>query len=67
MSANIVVPDASHNARVHRLLAEYSPAISVRLLNSLADGEKSVDVIHRVLVELKAEPVSMTLTAGVSG
>jgi cyclic pyranopterin phosphate synthase len=66
-SANIVVPDSTHVERVHRLLSEYSPAVSVRLLNSLADGEKSIQAIHRLLVALRATPVSMTVTAGTSG
>jgi len=66
-SVNIVVPDATHVERVHRLLAEYSPAVSVRLLNSLADGEESINAIHSLLVALKATPVSLAVTAGASG
>jgi cyclic pyranopterin phosphate synthase len=65
-SANIVVPDATHVPRVHRLLTEYSPAISVRLLNSLDDGEESVEAIHKVLVDLKAVPIGISVTAGAS-
>ncbi|TDW84530.1 cyclic pyranopterin phosphate synthase [Kribbella pratensis] len=66
-SANIVVPDATHVPRVHRLLTEYLPGISVRLLNSLDDGDKSIDAIHELLVELKARPIGIDVTAGASG
>ena len=37
-NANIVVPDHGHIKRVHRLLDEYAPQASVRLLNSLSHG-----------------------------
>jgi cyclic pyranopterin phosphate synthase len=60
VSANIVVPDHSHIKQVHRLLDEYSPHLSVRLLNSLAHGQESIDAITQAL---KARYV----TAGVSG
>ncbi|MGZ0146824.1 radical SAM protein [Kribbella sp. WER1] len=66
-SANIVVPDTTHVPRVHRLLTEYVPGISVRLLNSLDDGEKSIDAIHELLGELKARPIGISVTAGASG
>ncbi|MFI7067881.1 hypothetical protein ACIBL3_43285 [Kribbella sp. NPDC050124] len=61
------MPDASRVPRVHRLLTEYSPAISVRLLNSLDDGEESIAAINGLLVELKAVPIGMSVTAGASG
>jgi adenylate cyclase class IV len=67
VSANIVVPNASHVPRVHRLLTEYSPFISVRLLNSLDDGEVSIEAIHKLLVDLKAVPIGISVTAGASG
>jgi cyclic pyranopterin phosphate synthase len=66
-SANIVVPDDTHIPRVHRLLTEYVPGISVRLLNSLDDGERSIEAIHHLLVELKARAVGTNVTAGASG
>lgn len=67
VSANIVVPNASHVPRVYRLLTEYSPSISVRLLNSLNDGDVSIDAIHKLLVDLKAIPIGISVTAGASG
>ncbi|WP_202867731.1 radical SAM protein [Kribbella pittospori] len=66
-SANIVVPNSNHVPRVHRLLTEYSPSISVRLLNSLDDGEESVEAIHQLLSELRAIPIGISMTAGASG
>nr|WP_281243676.1 radical SAM protein [Actinopolyspora alba] len=65
--ANIVVLDHTHVERVHRLLDEYSSAISVRLLNSLDHGTASVDAIERVLTERGAVAVADHVTAGVSG
>lgn len=66
-SANIVVPDERHSDRVRRLLDEYSPMLSVRLLNSLDDGERSIDAILALLEDLRAEPVAHHITAGTSG
>jgi cyclic pyranopterin phosphate synthase len=66
-SANIVVLDHCHAPRVHRLLDEYSPHLSVRLLNSLDHGQGSVDAIERILAERGAIPVARYVTAGVSG
>lgn len=53
-SANIVVPDYDHAPRVHRLLDEYSPHLSVRLLNSFEHGATSIDAIERILAERHA-------------
>lgn len=66
-SANIVVLDHSHAARVHRLLDEYSPHLSVRLLNSLDHGAVSVEAIERILTERGAVAEARYVTAGVSG
>lgn len=66
-SANIVVPDYTHRDRVMRLLEEYSEDLSVRLLNSLDEGEESVHAILRILDDLHAVPVGRYLIAGVSG
>jgi molybdenum cofactor biosynthesis enzyme MoaA len=65
--ANIVVVDHSHAPRVHRLLDEYSPHLSVRLLNSLDAGATSVEAIERVLAERGAVPEARYVTTGVSG
>jgi cyclic pyranopterin phosphate synthase len=67
VSANIVVPDYKHSPRVRRLLEEYAPELSVRLLNSLDEGKCSIDAIHQILTELKAVPVAKYITSGVSG
>lgn len=66
-SANIVVPDYSHAPRVRRLLSRYTAQLSVRLLNSLGDGEDSVLAIRQILSELRAVPVAHEVTAGGSG
>jgi molybdenum cofactor biosynthesis enzyme MoaA len=67
VNANIVVPDRTHIERVHRLLDEYAPQVSVRLLNSLAHGQESVDAIEQALSERKAVPEARYVTAGASG
>ena len=66
-SANIVVLDHTHATRVHRLLDEYSPHLTVRLLNSLDHGSASIDAIERILAEHGAVPEAHYITAGVSG
>lgn len=66
-SANIVVLDHSHAPRVHRLLDEYSPHLSVRLLNSLDHGTASIEAIERILTERGAVAEAHYITAGVSG
>jgi molybdenum cofactor biosynthesis enzyme MoaA len=66
-SANVVVPDHSHIERVHRLLDEYAPQLSVRLLNSLDRGQVSIDAIEQALKERGALPEARYVTAGVSG
>ncbi|WP_218026903.1 radical SAM protein [Nocardia vaccinii] len=65
--ANIVVPDYSHAPRVHRLLDEYSPHLSVRLLNSLDDIATSMAANERILADRGAVPEAHYTTAGVSG
>ncbi|HEX4393312.1 MAG TPA: radical SAM protein [Mycobacterium sp.] len=65
--ANIVVLDHSHAGRVHRLLDEYSPQLSVRLLNSLDHGQVSIEAIETILAERGAVARAHYVTAGVSG
>lgn len=65
-SANIVVPGPDHVDRVERLIAEHSPRLTVRLLNSLADGRAAINAILTVLDRLGAEPVRHRLTAASS-
>ena len=67
VSANVVVPDHSHIERVHRLLDEYAPQLSVRLLNSLDHGQASIDAIEQALKERQAVAEARYVTAGVSG
>jgi cyclic pyranopterin phosphate synthase len=66
-SANIVVPDHSHIERVHRLLDEYAPQLTVRLLNSLDHGQVSIAAIEQALKERGAVAEAHYVTAGVSG
>jgi molybdenum cofactor biosynthesis enzyme MoaA len=66
-SANIVVLNRSHEHRVHRLFDEYSPYLTVRLLNSLDHGQESVDAIEHILDQRGAVPEKRYVTAGVSG
>lgn len=66
-SANIVVPDSGHVDRVLRLVAEYGQSVTVRLLNSLSEGTKSISAVRTVLRELGAVPECLVITAGASG
>jgi cyclic pyranopterin phosphate synthase len=66
-NANIVVPDHGHIERVHRLLDEYAPQLSVRLLNSLDQGQASIDAVEQALWERGAVAEAHHVTAGVSG
>lgn len=66
-SANIVVPGYDHAPRVRRLLAEHTPDLSVRLLNSLGEGDASIRAIEAILADLDAVPIARYLTAGSSG
>ncbi len=66
-SANIVVPNYDHAPRIRRLLDEYSPWLSVRLLNSLDDGAESVAAIDQILTDLGAVATAHHVTAGASG
>ncbi|MFF5157515.1 radical SAM protein [Streptomyces sp. NPDC000348] len=67
VSANVVIPDHSHIERVHRLLDRYSPQVSLRILSSLADGDKSLDAIDELLGGLGAVPREVHVIAGSSG
>lgn len=66
-SANLVVLDEAHIDRVHRVLDEYSPMLSVRLLNSLDHGQASLQAIDRILTDRGAVAEAHYVTAGVSG
>lgn len=64
--ANVVVPDHRHIPRVHRLLDDYMPQLTVRLLNSLDHGQASL-AIAQALAERGAVAEAHYVTAGVSG
>jgi len=66
VSANIVMQDSTHAERVRRLLDNYDPRISVRLLNSLDLGASSYYAIYDFLSKLGAKPNSVLLSAGSS-
>jgi GTP 3',8-cyclase len=66
-SANIVVPSYAHAPRVRRLMDEFAPELSVRLLNSLDEGSESVEAIEAILYELGAVPFAHHVVAGASG
>jgi molybdenum cofactor biosynthesis enzyme MoaA len=66
-NANVVVPSYGHAPRVLRLLEEFSPWLSVRLMNSLDEGSASINAIHRILADLGAEATANHVTAGASG
>lgn len=66
-NANLVVPDYTHAPRVHRLLDEHSPRLTVRLLNSLDGGQTSIEAISRILADRGAVAESLHITAGASG
>ena len=66
-NANVVVLDETHIPRVHRILDEWAPQLSVRLLNSLDHGARSIGAIERVLAERGARPVARYVARGVSG
>lgn len=66
-NANIVVLDDTHTPRVHRILDEWTPRLSVRLLNSLDHGQASIDAITKILADRGGKPVARYVAAGVSG
>lgn len=67
VSANIVVPDRTHAPRVLRLVEAYGEIATIRLLNSLDDGEESMTAIWDILDSLGARPVERMQSRGVSG
>jgi cyclic pyranopterin phosphate synthase len=65
--ANLVVLDTGHIDRAIRLLEQYSATLSVRLLNSLDHGQRSLNAIAAILDRLGAREDGHYVTAGVSG
>jgi molybdenum cofactor biosynthesis enzyme MoaA len=64
-TANVVIPGAGHEQRVVGIIERFDN-LSLRLLNSLDDGEASYAAIYEILARLGAEPVETKLTAGSS-
>lgn len=64
-TANIVIPGFGHEQRVNDILDRFDN-LSLRLLNSLDDGDNSYAAIYEILAKLGAEPVEAKLTAGSS-
>lgn len=64
--ANIVMRGPEDGIRIQRLLDEYAPELSVRILNDLDNGAQSIFAIYSLLRTLKARPVETHLTAGSS-
>jgi cyclic pyranopterin phosphate synthase len=62
LAANIVIPNYSHRERVFRLMDKYSNNISLRLLNSLEEGDASYEGIYRILDDLGAVPEKRMVT-----
>ncbi|MFE6775513.1 radical SAM protein [Streptomyces sp. NPDC057702] len=66
VSANIVVPDRGHVARVLRVIEEYGRAVTVRMLVNLEDDGASLAAMREVVNHLGAVPVRRVITAGAS-
>jgi len=66
VDANIVMRNGGDSERTWRILNEYDPRISMRILNSLDDPE-SCPAIYEFLASSGAEPVEHTVVAGFSG
>ncbi|KNB52878.1 radical SAM protein [Streptomyces caatingaensis] len=66
VSANLVVPDATHAPRVLRVIEEYGRDVVVRMLINLEDGGASLAAMREVLETLGAVPVRHIFTAGTS-
>ncbi|MFF5981156.1 radical SAM protein [Streptomyces olindensis] len=66
VSANIVVPDSSHVARVLRIIERHGRSVVVRMLVSLEDGGASLAAMQDVVDHLGAVPVRRIITAGAS-
>jgi len=64
-SANVVVPGPGHEGRIAGILDEFD-SLSLRLLNSLDDGDGSFAAIYELLARLDATPTKLKVTAGSS-
>ncbi|QKW27414.1 radical SAM protein [Streptomyces seoulensis] len=66
VSANIVIPDHDHVARVLRVIEEHGRAVTVRMLVNLEDDGTSLAAMREVVGRLGAVPVRRVVTAGAS-
>ena len=68
VNANIVMVDPSHGERIRRVIEEFAPQLSVRILNDLGAGHEldSHYMVYKFLAEMGAVPVRTTVTAGSS-
>jgi len=66
VGANIVMPDISHVDRIRRVLEEFEPQLSVRILPDLDAGAESHYAIYKFLADLGAVPLDASIDAGSS-
>lgn len=66
VAANIVMAQDGDADRVRRVLDEFEPELSVRILNDIDAGHESYYAIYSFLANLGAVPVRATLSAGSS-
>lgn len=66
VDANIVMPDYSHTDRVRRIIDEYDPRVSLRVLNDLDRGDESYLSIYQMMADLGAKPEELRVEAGSS-
>jgi len=64
-TANVVIPGSGHEDRVLGIINQFD-GLSLRLLNSLDDGQASYAAIYEILAGLGAEPIEAKVTAGSS-
>ncbi|MFB6572192.1 radical SAM protein [Streptomyces noursei] len=66
VSANIVIPDHDHVARVLRIIEEHGRVVTVRMLVNLEDDGASLAAMQEVVDHLGAVAVRRIVTAGAS-
>ncbi|CAN5180918.1 hypothetical protein BH09PAT3_BH09PAT3_5830 [soil metagenome] len=66
IGANIVMSDASHSDRIDRVLGEFEPKLSLRILPDLDSGIEAHYAIYEYLARLGAKPVEAVIDAGSS-
>jgi GTP 3',8-cyclase len=66
-SANIVMPDSTHEERIARVIGKFGDKCKIRILNSLDEGSESYSAIYNFLASIGATPIRINMTAGASG